>query len=144
VDEEESIFGGLGSGSGVKVRHYDHLSHPVIWHPLIFFTTQSILCIDDDIETRLDVEVQVDLSSGNMEAAIISAINTYHELNPPVVDELHEEPSPLEFMRYVARNRPFVVRRAATEWKAFKAWDAKYLREAMAGECVNVSITPLG
>jgi jumonji domain-containing protein 7 len=79
-----------------------------------------------------------------MEAAIITAINTYHELNPSVVDELHEEPSPLEFMRHVARNRPFVVRNAATEWTAFKAWDAKYLREAMEGESVNVSITPVG
>ncbi|KAI7239130.1 hypothetical protein KC352_g14862, partial [Hortaea werneckii] len=51
-------------------------------------------------------------------------INTYHDLNASIVDDLDEEPSPLDFMRYVARNRPFVVRQAATEWKAYNEWDA--------------------
>jgi jumonji domain-containing protein 7 len=103
------------------------------------------LWFDDDFEVQLEVEAQVDFSTTTtMEAAIITAINTYHELNPSFVDELHEEPSPLEFMRHVARNRPFVVRSAATDWTAFKAWDAKYLRKALEGESVNVSITPCG
>ena len=79
-----------------------------------------------------------------MEAAIASAITTYHELNPSIIDERDEEPSPLEFMRYVARNRPFVVRKAAKEWPAVLKWNEEYLRHAMTGECVNVAITPCG
>ncbi|MFX9552042.1 hypothetical protein ABTO49_20850, partial [Acinetobacter baumannii] len=45
-------------------------------------------------------------------------LKTYNELNAAVVDELDEEPSPLEFLRYVARNTPFVVRGAASGWEA--------------------------
>ena len=79
-----------------------------------------------------------------MEHAIAAAIESYHELNAAVVDELKEDPSPLEFMRYVARNRPFVVRRAAAEWDAVKKWDAVYLRQVMGNSPVNVAVTPLG
>ena len=79
-----------------------------------------------------------------MEAAITSAINTYHELNSSAVEEMTEEPSPLEFIRYVARNRPFVVKGALAEWPAFKKWDAEYLRKAMRKDHVNVAITPFG
>lgn len=75
---------------------------------------------------------------------IANLINTYHDLNAAVIDEVLEEPSPLEFMRYVARNRPFVVRGAASEWSAMEKWDAEYLRQAMEGECVKVAVTPLG
>ena len=49
---------------------------------------------------------------------IANLIETYHELNAAVVDELSAEPSPLEFMRYVATNRPFVVRGGAKNWAA--------------------------
>ena len=79
-----------------------------------------------------------------MEAAIASAIATYRELNPAIVDELEEEPSPLEFMRYVARNRPFVVRQAAMDLPAVMKWNEQYLRDAMNGENVNVAVTPRG
>ena len=75
---------------------------------------------------------------------LVNLINAYHELNAAVVDELTEDPSPLEFMRYVARNRPFVVRGAASEWDAVRKWDAEYLRQAIDGESVNVAVTPLG
>jgi hypothetical protein len=76
--------------------------------------------------------------------AIVSAINTYHELNAALVDELTEEPSPLEFMRLVASNRPFVVRKAAREWKAIQSWDAVYLLEVMGDASVEVAVTPQG
>ena len=79
-----------------------------------------------------------------MNDPVVNVITSYHELNASVVEELIEEPSPLEFMRYVARNRPFVVRGAASDWDAVKQWDAKYLREAMHGQSVEVAITPLG
>jgi len=75
---------------------------------------------------------------------IATLIETYHELNASVIDELDEEPSPLEFMRYVAINRPFIVRGAASQWTATRAWYAKYLTDSMAGQHVNVAVTPLG
>lgn len=71
-------------------------------------------------------------------------ITTYHDLNPTTPDILHEEPSPLEFMRYVARNRPFVIRNGASGWKARKKWNSEYLKEVMEGQTVNVSLTPHG
>ena len=71
-------------------------------------------------------------------------ITAYFELNSTVVEELDEEPSPLEFMRYVARNTPFVVRRAAAGWKASTTWSADYLRDFLRHETVNVAVTPKG
>jgi len=75
---------------------------------------------------------------------IAELVATYNELNSNLIQELDEEPSPLEFMRYVARNTPFVVRRGASSWPAVKLWTASYLREQLAGHPVNVAITPLG
>ncbi|KAF4546213.1 Phospholipase [Lasiodiplodia theobromae] len=71
-------------------------------------------------------------------------ITSYHELNPNCVDELEEEPSPLEFMRYVATNRPFVIRGGASSWPSHRKWNAAYLKEVMAGQHVNVAITNRG
>ncbi|KAK3327919.1 cupin-like domain-containing protein [Cercophora scortea] len=75
---------------------------------------------------------------------IAELIVTYKELNGSTIEELYEEPSPLEFMRYVAKNTPFVVRGAASNWKATKTWSAKYLEEYLRGETVNVAVTPVG
>ena len=47
-------------------------------------------------------------------------------------------------MRYVARNRPFVIKNGAFDWKARKRWNATYLKEVMSGQTVNVSLTPHG
>ena len=77
-------------------------------------------------------------------AALRDLIATYHELNPSTVEELSAEPSPLEFMRYVSRNAPFVVRRGVKDWKAFELWDRDFLVEAMRGMRVNVAVTPRG
>lgn len=71
-------------------------------------------------------------------------IATYHELNATVVDELYQEPSALEFMRYVAKNRPFVVRGGARDWQAFGKWDAAYLADVMKDADVQVAVTPCG
>lgn len=76
--------------------------------------------------------------------ALQELISTYQDLNPPDIDELKEEPSALEFMRYVARNRPFVLRKGATEWKACRKWNDQYLRKEMEGQTVNVAMTPSG
>ncbi|KAF2429189.1 phospholipase A2 [Tothia fuscella] len=80
----------------------------------------------------------------NINGTIKDLIINYHELNSNVIDELFEEPSALEFMRYVARNRPFVVRKGAQDWPACRKWNASYLKEVMCGQMVNVAITPLG
>jgi jumonji domain-containing protein 7 len=71
-------------------------------------------------------------------------INSYHDLNPSTIATLHDDPSPLEFMRYVARNRPFVIKNGAKTWPARKKWNAAYLSNVMAGQNVNVAITPYG
>ncbi|KAI8943093.1 hypothetical protein NX059_001124 [Plenodomus lindquistii] len=47
-------------------------------------------------------------------------------------------------MRYVARNTPFVVRRGASSFPACKKWNTSYLTSVMAGQSVNVAITPHG
>lgn len=71
-------------------------------------------------------------------------LDNYNELNMNSVDELWEEPSPLEFMRYVARNRPFVIKQGARHWTACKRWSANYLVESIGNSTVNVAITPKG
>ncbi|ROW06182.1 hypothetical protein VMCG_04703 [Cytospora schulzeri] len=71
-------------------------------------------------------------------------ITTFNELNSPVIEELDGEPSPLEFMRYVSRNTPFVVRNAAATWTATKTWNAQYLEESLRDQTVNVAVTPKG
>ncbi len=59
---------------------------------------------------------------------ITELLTTYTELNSLEIAELVEVPSALEFMRYVARNRPFVVRGGAEEWKATRTWDVSSLK----------------
>jgi jumonji domain-containing protein 7 len=76
--------------------------------------------------------------------SIAELLTTYNELNSSCIDELDDEPSPLEFMRYVSRNTPFVVRRGARDWTATRTWDAAYLRSTLAGHKVNVAVTPFG
>ncbi|WYZ38924.1 hypothetical protein EsH8_III_000838 [Colletotrichum jinshuiense] len=71
-------------------------------------------------------------------------ITTYNELNSAYIEELHEEPSPLEFMRYVARNTPYIVRGAASSWQSNQTWDKDYLLQAFKGQTVNVAVTPFG
>ncbi|GIZ46742.1 hypothetical protein CKM354_000985500 [Cercospora kikuchii] len=75
---------------------------------------------------------------------VLNLIDTYHELNACVIDELTAQPTALQFARYVGRNRPFVVRRGACSWRAVRQWDASYLREVMGDAAVNVATTPRG
>jgi jumonji domain-containing protein 7 len=75
---------------------------------------------------------------------IIELLTTYNELNSSHIDELSEVPSALEFMRYVRANRPFVVRGAASEWKATRTWNIATLKELLEGQSVQVAVTPAG
>lgn len=79
-----------------------------------------------------------------VDEALRHLISTYNELNGSSVQELESEPSPLEFMRFVASNTPFVVRGAASSWKAAQKWDKEYLLAALKGQLVNVAVTPHG
>ncbi|KAI9711851.1 MAG: hypothetical protein M1820_001996 [Bogoriella megaspora] len=76
-----------------------------------------------------------------LDRAIAELMVSYHELNSSVIEELFEEPTPLEFMRYVALNRPFVIRKGADEWEARRKWDADYLIERMGEDKVKVAWT---
>ncbi|KAL2141398.1 hypothetical protein VTI28DRAFT_2442 [Corynascus sepedonium] len=78
------------------------------------------------------------------EDPIAELIINYHELNSCVIDEFDEEPSALEFMRFVARNTPFVVRGAALNWEATRTWNVDYLKEVLGEEPVNIAVTPAG
>ncbi|KAI9873922.1 MAG: hypothetical protein M1830_010387 [Pleopsidium flavum] len=80
----------------------------------------------------------------DVNAAVSNLISSYHELNHDFVDELQEEPSAVEFMRYVAKNRPFIVRGGASQWRAVRKWNAEYLSRVMGDEKVAVAVTPHG
>lgn len=84
------------------------------------------------------------IQSENTPDPIADLLIAYDELNNSFIDELDEEPSALEFMRYVAQNRPFVVRNGAGDWEAIECWDAAYLTEKLGDQGVNVAITPFG
>ncbi|CAI6100475.1 unnamed protein product [Clonostachys chloroleuca] len=77
------------------------------------------------------------------QSALEELISSFNELNGGEVEEIHGEPSPLEFMRYVSRNTPFVVRGAASTWKATQLWDSAYLKNVLQQK-VNVAVTPHG
>lgn len=76
--------------------------------------------------------------------AIQELLQNYEELNSSTITELDSVPSALEFMRFVAQNRPFVVRGAANDWQARKKWNVAFLKDALKGEKVNVAVTPSG
>ena len=78
-----------------------------------------------------------------LEKATIKMINDYHGLNGGIT-VLDEIPSTLDFMRFVAANRPFVIRDGCLEWPAVGKWNAVSLKEAMKGRQVKVAITPNG
>jgi jumonji domain-containing protein 7 len=75
---------------------------------------------------------------------IIELLRNYEELNGSTITELEANPSALEFMRYVAQNRPFVVRGGADDWEALRSWNVNFLKTALRGEKVNVAMTPSG
>ena len=75
--------------------------------------------------------------------AIAEALLSYNELNGEI-DVLYEEPNPLEFMRYVMKNRPFVIRGGCAAWPAVRKWDCNYLRSALGTTPVKIAVTPNG
>lgn len=92
-----------------------------------------------------------DLSNGSQPPAdsmpedpTITLLESYNSLNPSTITTLTTLPSPLEFLRFVAQNRPFVIRGGASDWKAVKEWNVASLKEILEGVSVNVAVTPIG
>ena len=75
--------------------------------------------------------------------AMTDMLTAYHELNSDI-HILYEEPSSLQFMRYVAKNRPFIVRQGCSKWHAVRNWNADYLGEVMKDMPIKVAVTPCG
>ena len=83
------------------------------------------------------------LSMSSVAEATTDLLRAYHELNGDI-HILFEEPSPLTFMRYVAKNRPLIVRQGCSKWRAVREWNANYLKEVMKDMPVKVAVTPYG
>lgn len=83
-------------------------------------------------------------TSTTISEALADFLRTYQDFNSNAVDELHKEPSGLGFMRYVSRNRPFVIRGGCKDWPACRKWSADYLAEILGDSLVNVAVTPHG
>jgi jumonji domain-containing protein 7 len=75
---------------------------------------------------------------------IVELLTSYADLNASYILELKTEPSPLEFMRFVALNTPFVVKNATLGWRATKLWSCSYFRNVLKGQMVNIAVTPFG
>jgi Cupin-like domain len=75
---------------------------------------------------------------------ITELLTTYNELNSTHIDTLSSPPSALEFLRFVARNRPFVVRGGASDWEATRTWDIETLKRLLEGQSIQVAVTPHG
>ncbi|PBP27857.1 phospholipase A2 protein family [Diplocarpon rosae] len=74
----------------------------------------------------------------------LTLLETYSALNSATITTLNSLPSALEFLRFVAQNRPFVVRGGAADWKAVREWNVETLKKMLEGVSVNVAVTPKG
>jgi len=87
---------------------------------------------------------KADHSTEMLRDALRELLVTYNEINSDIIDEVFEEPSPLEFMRFVAKNRPLIIRGGAQSWEAVQKWSRQFLVNVVGDNLVNVSITPNG
>ncbi|GAA5970605.1 hypothetical protein JCM21900_004800 [Sporobolomyces salmonicolor] len=80
------------------------------------------------------------------ERALRALVKDYQSLNASTCAELSHTPSPLEFHRFVAANRPVVIRGQGKrdQVRALERWSDGYLEEKMAGKEVAISVSPDG
>ncbi|KAL5119668.1 hypothetical protein ACEQ8H_002514 [Pleosporales sp. CAS-2024a] len=78
--------------------------------------------------------------------ALKELLDNYHDINSQTVTELEQEPTPLEFMRYVARNQPFVIRNNANKdfGPITQRWTPSYICQKLGSTKVTVALTPAG
>ncbi|KAJ1658178.1 hypothetical protein IWQ61_002536 [Dispira simplex] len=84
------------------------------------------------------------MTTKSLHGALQDLVTEAQELTLASVTELTQLPAPLEFMRYVARNQPFIVRDGAKDWPALKKWSNEYLKQRLGEQLVTVAITPNG
>ena len=75
---------------------------------------------------------------------IANLLQNYYAMNGADVVVLEQAPSPLDFLRYVAKNRPFIVKGGCSNWDAVQQWSLPYLLHAMGNTKVVVAQTPHG
>ncbi|GAA5940842.1 hypothetical protein JCM1841_003443 [Sporobolomyces salmonicolor] len=80
------------------------------------------------------------------ERALRALVKDYQSLNASTCAELSHTPSPLEFHRFVAANRPVVIRGQGKrdQVRALERWSDGYLEEKMGGKEVAISVSPDG
>ena len=66
------------------------------------------------------------------------------DLHPTCVDELHASPSALDFLRYVGKNQPFVVRNNPLDSRASQLWSPSYLCQQMGERPLSIACSPSG
>ena len=96
--------------------------------------------------TRYQIPIATNMANSetsDLDDAVRELLATYQELNGSIVEELHEHPTPLEFMRYVHKGRPFVVRGGVSDWPAMQ-WTIEYLKQIMGKTTIQVAVTPSG
>ncbi|GAA5892646.1 cupin-like domain-containing protein [Sporobolomyces salmoneus] len=86
------------------------------------------------------------MSFSPLEKELRRHVRSYQEYNSSTCTELSSTPSPLEFHRFVAANRPVVIRRQGYRDRvaALKNWTDRYLVETMEDRQVNISVDPTG
>ena len=76
---------------------------------------------------------------------MVAFMTAYNLTNAPFIDILTQEPTPVQFLRYVAKNRPFVLKGGCSNWLALQKWNMEYLIQRMQGsEDVEIAVTPDG
>lgn len=82
----------------------------------------------------------------NMEKALQVLMRDYDSLNSSQVSELHSTPTPVEFSRFVAANRPVVIRGQGQREGivALEKWTDQYLVNKLQGKKVAIAVSPDG
>lgn len=70
-------------------------------------------------------------------------IKDAQDLAPPSVEALRTDPTPLEFARYVAANRPVVVRRHGqrNQCGALSQWTNEYLIQTVGERLISIAVS---
>lgn len=58
-------------------------------------------------------------------------------MDPPRECEVIQRPSAKQFLSYVEKNRPFVIRGEGKRWKAYKRWNKRYLLNKIGDSTVR-------
>jgi len=58
--------------------------------------------------------------------------------------DIIEKPTPLQFYKYVAANKPVIIKGLLQDWLALNKWSKEYLIAKMKDQLVTVAITPDG